>query len=104
MTWWRWRRGRRKVGYPRVRFEVAGDLLVPRAWAAAGRTGPLEWSGLLERMSEGVSWSLEVAGTLTGTERRSGTAANQYAAADECKSALRAVIDDHNALSDVPGG
>ena len=77
---------------------------MPREWAAVGRVGPLEWSARLERAGDAVDWSLEVAGTLTGTERRSGTAANQYAAADECKAALRGVIDDHNAFADVAGG
>jgi hypothetical protein len=101
MRWWRRRRGRRAVGYPRVRFEVVGDSLVPREWAAAGRAGPLEWSAHLERSGEAVFWSLDVAGTLTGTELRTGRAANQYAAADECKAALRGIIDDHNAFTDV---
>ena len=77
---------------------------MPREWAAVGCVGPLEWSARLERAGDAVDWSLEVAGTLTGTERRSGTAANQYAAADECKAALRGVIDDHNAFADVAGG
>lgn len=104
MRWWRWKRGRRKVGYPRVHFDVVGDTLVPREWAAAGRAGPLEWTARLERAGESVDWSLEVAGTLTGTERRSGQAANQYAAADECKACLREVIDEHNAFADVAGG
>jgi hypothetical protein len=81
-----------------------GDSLVPREWAAAGRAGPLEWSAHLERSGEGVEWSLDVAGTLTGVELRSGRAANQYAAADECKAALRGVIDDHNAFRDVTRG
>jgi hypothetical protein len=104
MRWWRRRRGRRAVGYPRVRFDVAGESLVPREWAAAGRVGPLEWSAHLERSGEGVVWSLDVAGTLTGTEVRSGRAANQYAAADQCKAALRGIIDDHNAFTDVTSG
>jgi hypothetical protein len=104
MRWWRRKRGRRTVGYPRVRFDVVGDSLVPREWAAAGRVGPLEWSAHLERSGEGVVWSLDVAGTLTGTEVRSGRAANQYAAADQCKAALRGIIDDHNAFTDVTGG
>ena len=83
---------------------MVGDPLVPRAWASAGRVGPLEWSARLERVSGGVSWSLEVAGALTGTERRSGVGANQYAAVDECKVALRDVIDDHNAFANVARG
>jgi hypothetical protein len=62
------------------------------------------WSGRLERAGDAVDWSLEVGGTVTGTERRSGSAANQYAAADECKAALRAVIDEHNAFADIAGG
>lgn len=77
---------------------------MPREWAAAGRAGPLEWSARLERAGEGVAWSLAVAGTLTGAEHRSGRAANQYAAADECKAAMREVIDEHNAFGDVAGG
>jgi hypothetical protein len=76
---------------------------VPREWAAAGRAGPLEWSARLERVGDGVGWSLDVAGTLIGTELRSGRAANQYAAADECKAALRGLIDEHNAFLDVAG-
>jgi hypothetical protein len=44
-----------------------------------------------------------VTGTLTGAERRSGRAANPYAAGDECKAALRDVIDEHNALADGTG-
>jgi hypothetical protein len=103
VRWWP-RRRRGKVGYPRVHFEVTGDPLVPRAWASAGRAGPLEWSARLERGPAGVDWSLEVSGTLTGTERRSGVGVNQYAAVDQCKAALRDVIDDHNAFSDVAGG
>ena len=103
MRWWRRRRGLRKVGYPRVRFEVVGDSLVPREWGAAGRAGPLEWSARLERVGDGVAWSLDVAGTLIGTEIRSGRAANQYAAADVCKAALRGLIDEHNAFLDVAG-
>lgn len=81
-----------------------GDSIVPREWAAAGRAGPLEWSAHLERSGESVVWSLDVAGTLTGAELRTGRAANQYAAADECKAALRGVIDDHNAFRDVTRG
>ena len=81
-----------------------GDSLVPREWSAAGQAGPLEWSARLERSGEGVDWSLEVAGTLTGTELRTGRAANQYAAADTCKAALRDIIDDHNAFTDVTSG
>lgn len=92
------------MAYPRVRFEVAGDSLVAREWAAAGRAGPLEWSARLERSGEAVDWSLVVAGTLTGTELREGRAANQYAAADQCKAALRGIIDDHNAFTDVTSG
>lgn len=103
MRWWRRRRGPRAVGYPRARFEAVGDTVVPREWTAAGRAGPLEWSATLERAGDEVAWSLEVAGTLTGKEIRSGRAANQYAAADECKAALRGVIDEHNALLDVAG-
>ena len=76
---------------------------MPRSWAAAGRTGPLDWSARLERVPEGVNWSLEVTGTFTGTERRSGVALNQYAAVDECKASLRGVIDDHNTFADVAG-
>lgn len=82
---------------------MVGDTLVPREWAAAWLGGQLEWSARLERADDAVAWSLEVTGTLTGTERRSGRAANQYAAADECKAALRKVIDDHNAFADVAG-
>lgn len=104
MRWWRRRKGRRKVGYPRVHFDVVGDPLIPRAWASAGRAGPLEWSARLERVPGGVSWSLEVAGTLTGTEKRSGVGVNQYAAVDECKAALRGVIDDHNTFANVARG
>jgi hypothetical protein len=104
VTWWRRRKSRRAVGYPRVRFEVAGDSLVPREWVAAGRAGPLEWHARLERSGDGVDWSLEVAGTLTGAEVRTGRAANQYAAGDECKAALRGIIDDHNAFTDVTSG
>lgn len=104
MRGWRRRRRRRTVGYPAVRFDVVGDPLVPREWASAGRAGPLEWSARLERVPEGVGWSLEVAGTLTGTEQRSGVGLNQYAAGDECKAALRGLIDDHNAFSEVAGG
>src|SRR5688500_11486156 len=104
MRWWRRRRGRRAVGYPRVRFDVVGDSLVPREWAAAGRVGPLEWSAHLERSGAGVGWSLDVAGTLTGTEVGSGGAANQYAAAAQCKAARRGIIDDHNASTDVTSG
>ena len=81
-----------------------GDSLVPREWAAAGRAGPLEWSAHLERSGEGVDWSLDVAGTLTGRDLRAGRAANQYAAADQCKAALRGIIDDHNAFTDVTSG
>jgi hypothetical protein len=103
VRWWRRRRGPRKVGYPRVRFEVVGDSLVPREWAAVGRAGPLDWSARLERIGDVVAWSLDVAGTLIGTEVRSGRAANQYAAADECKTALRGLIDEHNAFLDVAG-
>jgi hypothetical protein len=103
VKWWRGKRGRRKVGYPRVRFDVIGDTVVPREWGAAGHAGPLEWAARLERSGEGVSWSLSVTGTLTGAERRSGRAANPYAAGDECKAALREVIDEHNALADVTG-
>lgn len=55
-------------------------------------------------MPGGVSWSLEVAGTLTGTEKRSGVGVNQYAAVDECKAALRGVIDDHNTFANVARG
>jgi hypothetical protein len=87
-----------------VRFDVLDDTLVPREWRAAGNAGPLAWSGRLERAGDAVDWSLEVSGTLIGTERRSGSAANQYAAADECKAALRAVIDEHNAFADIAGG
>ncbi|HYO45584.1 MAG TPA: hypothetical protein VEY33_02720 [Gemmatimonadota bacterium] len=101
MRWWRRRRGRRQVGYPRVRFQVVGDTLVPREWAAAGHAGPLEWSAHLERTADGVAWALDVAGTLIGPELRSGRAANQYAAADECKAALRGIIDEHNAFADA---
>jgi len=104
VRWWRRRRGRRAVGYPRVRFEVVGDSLVPREWAAAGRAGSLEWSAHLERTGERVDWSLEVAGTITGSDLRTGHAANQYAAADQCKAALRGIIDDHNAFTDVTSG
>lgn len=104
MRWWRRRRGRRKVGYPRVRFDVVGDTLVPREWAAVGHAGPLEWSARLERVGEAVAWYLDVAGTLIGTDRRSGRAANQYAAADECKVALRGIIDEHNAFADTADG
>ena len=104
MKWWRRRRRGRKVGYPSVRFDVVGDPLVPREWAAAGRAGPLEWSARLERVPEGVSWSVEVAGTLTGTERRTGVGVNTYSAGDACKAALRSLIDDHNAFSGVAGG
>jgi hypothetical protein len=103
VRWWRRRRGPRKVGYPRVRFEVVGDTVVPREWVAAGRAGPLEWSARLERVGDGVAWSLDVAGTVIGPEIRSGRAANQYAAGDECKAALRGLIDEHNALLDVAG-
>ena len=103
MRWWRPKRGRRQVGYPRVRFDVIGDSVVPREWGAVGRAGPLEWTARLERSGEEVAWTLSVKGTLTGVERRSGRAANPYAAGDECKAALREVIDEHNALSDVTG-
>ena len=103
LKWWRRRRGRPKVGYPRVRFDVIGDSVVPREWGAAGRAGPLEWTARLERSGDGVAWSLSVTGTVTGAERRSGRAANPYAAGDECKAALREVIDEHNALVDVTG-
>ena len=81
-----------------------GDSLVPREWAAAGRAGPLEWSAHLERSGDGVDWSLDVAGTFTGSELRTGRAANQYTAADQCKAALRGIIDDHNAFTDVTSG
>lgn len=103
LKWWRRRRGRPKVGYPQVRFDVIGDSVVPREWGAAGRAGPLEWTARLERSGDGVAWSLSVTGTVTGAERRSGRAANPYAAGDECKAALREVIDEHNALVDVTG-
>jgi hypothetical protein len=103
VKWWRRRGGRRKVGYPRVRFDVIGDSVVPREWGAAGHAGPLEWTARLERAGEGVGWTLTVTGTLTGAERRSGRAANPYAAGDECKAALREVIDEHNAYADVSG-
>ena len=101
--WWRRRRGRSKVGHPRVRFDVIGDSVVPREWGAAGRAGPLEWTARLERSGDGVAWSLAVTGTVIGAERRSGRAANPYAAGDECKAALHEVIDEHNALADVTG-
>jgi hypothetical protein len=104
VRWWRRKRGRRGIGYPGVRFDVIGDSIVPREWGAAGQAGPLAWTARLERSGEGVDWSLAVAGTLTGEERRSGRAANPYAAGDACKAALREVIDEHNAFSDVAGG
>ena len=103
LRWWRRKRGPRKVGYPRVRFDVIGGSVVPREWGAAGHAGPLEWTASLERSGDGVAWSLAVTGTLTGAERRSGRAANPYAAGDECKAALREVIDEHNAFVDVTG-
>ena len=103
LKWWRRKRGRPRVGYPRVRFDVIGDSVVPREWGAAGSAGPLEWTTRLERSGDGVAWSLAVTGTVTGAERRSGRAANPYAAGDECKAALHEVIDEHNALADVTG-
>ena len=103
MKWWPWHRGAPRIGYPRVRFDVVGDSVVPREWGAAGHAGPLEWSARLERSGDGVEWSLAVNGTVTGTERRTGRAANPYAAGDECKAALRDVIDEHNALSGAGG-
>lgn len=96
MRWWR---RRREARYDGIRFEVVGGSLEPREWAAAGEAGPLQWSATMSRSAEDVSWRLHVRGLVTGDETRSGSAANAYAAADQCRHALREVIASFNALA-----
>lgn len=100
MRWWR---KRRRARYRGIRFEEEGDTLVPRAWTAAGVAGPLTWRARMERAGEGVEWRLTIEGTLTGPDTHRGTAANAYAAGDECRAALRRAIEEHNALEDAAG-
>lgn len=103
LRWWRRRRKKKRVGHPDVRFEVVGEATVARAWKAAGEAGPLRWSARMRREADEVAWRVEVEGVLTGTAIREGAAANAYAAGDECRAALRRIVDEYNALRDAAG-
>lgn len=100
---WFSRRSSRRARYSGLDFDRVGDPETSRRWSAAGASGPLTWTAWLARLPEGVRWSLTVEGTLTGEHAFEGRAANPYAAATECRSALRGVIDDHNEFVDVAG-
>lgn len=91
------------MAYPDVVFAVVGDSATPRRWRSTGQTGPLRWRAEIRLESEAAAWTLQVDGTLTGSDTLRGTAPNAYSAGDACRAALRGVIDDHNRFGPVAG-